>query len=84
MPLSYRQLQARISKYNEFNRRTFDETSPSKKSLFFKYLKKSTWSLMNYDFQNEVQHAVTKKKIASKEEAMRDSQIFWETIKEKL
>ena len=39
---------------------------------------------MNYDFQNEVQHAVTKKKIASKEEAMRDSQIFWETIKEKL
>ena len=77
MPLSYRQLQARISKNNEFNRRTFERQSPTKKSLFFKYLKKSTSTLSNQDFQTVVQHAVTKKKIASKEQAMRESQAYW-------
>ena len=50
MPLSYRQLQARISKYNEFNRRTYEKGSLTKKSLFFRNLKKSTSSGDNHNF----------------------------------
>ena len=50
VPLSYRKLQIRISKHNSFNRRIYDEQSPTKKSLFFRNLKKCSSSLSSQAF----------------------------------
>lgn len=48
LSFSYRQLQMRVSKYNEFNRRNFQDNPQTKKSLYIKNIRKSKSDIMRF------------------------------------
>lgn len=48
LSFSYRQLQMRVSKYNEFNRRNFQDNPQTKRSLYIKNIRKCKSDLMRF------------------------------------
>jgi hypothetical protein len=70
-----------VSKYNEFNRRTFEEESAIKSSLYFKHLRKCKGNVYKRDMETAFQSAIVKKKINTKSMKDQEGPLFWECFK---
>jgi hypothetical protein len=62
-------MQARVVKLNEFNRRSFEGDSPTKKSLYSKNIRKCSSNLLKLEFESALKVNIAAKPLSHKDPA---------------